>query len=370
MAHKILYITNGISGSGGLERVLSIKASYLAENFGYEVHIITLNQSRAPLFYNFSNKIEYHDLRVDGNIFKYYHTYRKGIKAKIKQIQPDIISVCDDGLKGFFTPSIIGKPCPMVYERHASKNIFKNSDRLGFFQNLKFKVLNKCMHFGARKYDVFVVLTHDNLTEWNLSNLKVIPNPLSFYPDQTAKLINKKVISVGNHGFQKGYDRLLQSWKLVVEKHREWILEIYGKIDTHEKHIKLAEKLKISDNVFFFKPIKNIHDKYNEASIYAMSSRSEGFGMVLIEAMACGVPCIAFNCPCGPKDIITQAEDGFLITNGNIYGFAEKLNVLIENRELRLQMGTKARRKAKNYLPETIIPLWDNLFRDLIKPNK
>lgn len=67
---RLLYITNGINGAGGLERVLSIKASYLAENFGYKVHIITLNQSDAPLFYNFSNKIKHHDVCVDGNIFK------------------------------------------------------------------------------------------------------------------------------------------------------------------------------------------------------------------------------------------------------------------------------------------------------------
>ena len=113
------------------------------------------------------------------------------------------------------------------------KNIFKNSDQLGYLQNFKFKVLNKLMHFGAVKYDVFVVLTNDNLTEWNLPNLKAIPNPLSFYPDKTAKLINKKVIAVGNHGFQKGYDRLLRSWKLVVNKYPDWQLEIYGKIDAN-----------------------------------------------------------------------------------------------------------------------------------------
>ena len=161
---KLLYITNGIKGSGGLERVLSIKASYLAESFGYKIHIITLNQGSASLFYNFSKKIEYHDLSVGGNIFKYYHTYRKGIKAIIKQIKPNVISVCDDGLKGFFLPYILGKPCAMIYERHASKNIFKNSDQLGYLQNFKFKVLNKLMHFGAVKYDVFVVLTNDNLS--------------------------------------------------------------------------------------------------------------------------------------------------------------------------------------------------------------
>ncbi|WP_445738573.1 glycosyltransferase family 4 protein [Mariniflexile sp.] len=366
MAHKILYITNGISGPGGLERVLSIKASYLAEKFGYKVHIITLNQGGASLFYDFSKKIEYHDIRVDGKIFEYYKKYRKGIKSTIKQIQPDIISVCDDGLKGFFIPYIIGKNCPMIYERHASKNIFKNRDQLRFFQNFKFKVLNKLMHFGARKYDAFVVLTNDNLTEWSLNNLKVIPNPLSFYPKAKATLINKKIIAVGNHGFQKGYDRLLLIWKSVINKHPDWQLEVYGKIDKEKKHIKLAEKLEISDNVLFYEPVKNIEVKYKGASIYVLSSRSEGFGMVLIEAMACGLPCVAFDCPCGPKDIITDGEDGFLIQNGNINEFAEKLNALIENQELRFNLSAKARINAKNYLPNVIVPQWDKLFKSLL----
>jgi glycosyltransferase involved in cell wall biosynthesis len=361
---KLLYITNKICGSGGLERVLSIKASYLAVQLGYEVHIITLNQGYSPLFYEFSDKLIHHDINVTN---KNPFSYIVGLKRKVKEICPDIISVCDDGIKGFFLPLILHKPCPMIYERHASKNIFKTNENPNFISKIKFSIFNILMNYGASTYDSFVVLTKDNLNEWKLHNLKVIPNPLSFYPDQRAKLINKKVITVGNHGFQKGYDRLLQSWKGVVEKHPGWKLEIYGKIDKEKKHFKLAEALKISDNVFFFEPVKNIYDKYNEASIYAMSSRSEGFGMVLIEAMAYGVPCIAFDCPCGPKDIITDSEDGFLVTNDDIHGFTEKLCILIENQELRLKMGSNARSKAKEYLPNIIVPQWDNLFNSLYK---
>ncbi|WP_136481120.1 glycosyltransferase family 4 protein [Cognatitamlana onchidii] len=362
---KILYITNGINGSGGLERVLSIKASYLVDKLGYEVHIITLNQNDSPLFYEFSSKLKYHNIIAKGNPFRYFMAYVSGLKSKIKELSPDIISVCDDGLKGFYVPYIIGKNCPLIYERHASKNIFKAQDYLSILQKIKFGVLHWLMHIGGRRFDAFVVLTKDNLNEWNLNNLKVIPNPLSFYPIDKSNLKNKKVIAVGNHGFQKGYDRLIQSWKMVLEKHPDWQLEIYGKIDRQQKHLKLAKNLAINHNIHFYKPVKDIDKKYKEASIYAMSSRSEGFGMVLIEAMAFGLPCVSFNCPCGPKDIISSEVDGFLVENGNITEFTNKLNLLIENRALRQNMSEQARIKAKTYLPEIVVPMWHNLFLSL-----
>ena len=366
---RLLYITNQICGSGGLERVLSIKASYLADKFDYTVHIVTLNQKDTPLFYDFSKKIRFYDLTVEGNIFEYYKSYKNKIKALVNQLNPDIISVCDDGLKGFFVPKIVHKPCIMIYERHASKNIFKKTDTPSILQKIKYKVIDIMMHYGAKNYDAFVVLTNYNLDEWNLNNLTVIANPLSFYPKAQSKVNHKKVITVGNHGFQKGLDRLLQIWKRVSGKFPEWKLDVYGKIDENETYLKLAKKLNIDSSVNFHNPVKNIGDKYQEASIYSMTSRSEGFGMVLIEGMAYGLPCISFDCPSGPRDIIDDKENGFLISNGDIEAYTNKLILLIENNSLRLQMGDKAREKAKKYLPENIVPQWNMLFKTLINNN-
>lgn len=367
MRLKLLYITNQICSAAGLERVLSIKASYLADVLNYEVHILTLNQASKPLFYTFSDKLILHDISVKGSVIKYFYEYASRIRTKVKEIKPDIISVCDDGLKGFFVPYIVKNKIPILYERHASKNIFINSDAPSLFQKLKIKILNFLMHVGARKFDAFVVLTKDNLNEWHLNNLKVIPNPLSFYPGESALLTNKKVISVGNHGFQKGYDRLLRSWDIVLKTHPDWQLEIYGKINNALGYQELAEELGVHNNVTFFNPVKNIYDKYGDASIYTMSSRSEGFGMVLIEAMSCGLPCVSYNCPRGPKDIITHNEDGFLVENGDIQDFALKINTLIASKELRSDMGQKARLKAQSYLPEKVVPQWDQLFSNLLK---
>ncbi|TYP75146.1 glycosyltransferase family 4 protein [Aquimarina intermedia] len=364
---KVVYLTNQICGAGGLERVLSIKANYLTEALNYEIHIITLNQKNANVFYHFSDRIKLHDLEVEGNSINYILNYIKKLNVCISKIQPDLISVCDDGLKGFFVPKVLRYKCPMIYERHASKMIFKNKKDPSFFDKIKISAVEKLMDFGAKSYDAFVVLTQYNLSEWCLKNIKVIPNPLSFYPEKQSSLKNLKVITVGNHGYQKGYDLLLQIWKKVIDQHPNWTLDIYGKVDSKKKHYRLAEQLNICEYVNFYAPVKNIEEKYQEASIYAMTSRSEGFGMVLIEAMALGLPCIAFDCPCGPRDIIENLHNGFLIREGDIEGYAKRLIELIEDEELRIRCGSNARKTANNYEVEKIVAQWDLLFKNLTK---
>ena len=363
---KLLYITNQICGPGGLERVLSIKTRYLSENLGYDITILTLNQGESSIFYEFSDKIKYLDITAKGNPLQYFTNYRTGIKKAIEEINPDIVLVCDDGIKGLLLPIIIGKAKPMIYERHVSKNIEKRKEKLPFLDQLFTKIKFKIMEYGGKQYDKFVVLTEGNKKEWNLKNLEVIPNPLSFYPEELSTLQNKKVLAVGKQSYQKGYDRLLKSWKIVNEKFPDWKLEVYGKIDPSQKLDQLAKDLKISESVSFFPPTKQISEKYKEASIYVMSSRYEGFGMVLTEAMAYGVPCVSFNCPYGPSDIIANREDGLLVENDDIKKLGQSIIQLIENKELRIQMGQKARKSVKRYLPEKIAEQWDQLFSDIL----
>lgn len=363
---KLLYITNGINGSGGLERVLSIKAGYLSDQLGYSVHIVGLNDSTSNLFYDFSDSIHLHTISVGGNPLSYVKSYVSGLKKIVKQIQPDVILVCDDGLKAFFLPLILGKSIPIVYERHVSKQIEyrKNSGVLKQFST-RFKL--KLMSVLAGRFDKFIVLTKQNTTEWNSKNLQVIPNPLSFYPTESSSLTNKKVIAVGKQSHQKGFDRLLKSWKSVQEKHPDWTLEIYGKKDPGMQLEALAIQLSVDKSVHFFDPEKDIVTKYLESSMYVLSSRFEGFGMVLIEAMACGVPCVSFDCPFGPADIIQNNEDGIVVENGNETELAHAICSLIEDDNLRRKMGAKARQNVKRYLPENVMQNWDELFKSLVK---
>lgn len=363
---RILYITNQISGAAGLERVLSIKASYLADNMGYDVHIVTLNQGEDSLFFDFSKRIKHHDIKVEGDFFQYIKQYSVRLKTIVNRVRPNVICVCDDGLKAFFLPIILGKPCPMIYERHVSKLIEIKTDSQSFFKKIKLKARFTLMELLASSYNRFVVLTKGNTLEWNLKNLAIIPNPLSFYPEEVSGLQNKTVIAVGKHSFQKGYDRLLQSWKLVNQRNPDWKLKIYGTIDENQGLTALVEQLGIEKSVEFYPPARDIEKEYLAASVFVLSSRYEGFGMVLIEAMASGVPCVSFDCPHGPKDIITHNQDGYLVQNGDVNGLAVSINQLIENSSLRESMGRTARVNVNRFLAETVMKQWDELFKELV----
>ena len=364
---KLLYITNGINGSGGLERVLSIKASLLADQYDYKVHILVLNNAHTNPFYEFSLQIKFHSINAEGHPINYFNSYKKGIQEKVNQIQPHIISVCDDGLKAFFLPYLLGKTIPIIYERHASINLnFANKSE----QTMPTKIINRISYFLmkklAAKFDAFVVLTNGNTKEWDSNNIRVIPNPLSFYPNEKAILSSRKVIAVGSHSFNKGYDLLLDAWKFVEKKYPNWQLHIYGKFDKNETFLHYANKLGVN-NVMFYQPVSSIDKVYLDSSIMVLPSRSEGFGMVLIEAMACGLPCVAFNCPHGPADIITHEEDGFILPMFDVQGFGKAIIHLIEDNQLREKMGENAKDNSKRYLPEQIMPIWDSLFKSLIK---
>lgn len=361
---KLLYITNAINGSGGLERVLSVKAGYLAEKMGYEVHILTLNNGHEKPFYDFSKAIILHDVNVSGNPFSYIRSYLSGIKTTIRKVSPSVIIVCDDGLKAFFLPAILGTATPIVYERHVSKNI-EIGMNFGIWKLIAARLKMKTMDVLAGSFSRFVVLTEGNRKEWKNKNLQVIPNPLPFYPEESARLINKKVLAVGKQSYQKGYDRLLKSWQKVQQQNPGWQLEIYGKYDPLQQLEQLAERLGIAGTVHFFEPSADILTQYMESSVYVMSSRFEGFGMVLIEAMACGVPCVSFDCPYGPSDIITEGKDGFLAENGNTEDLAEKLNMLMEHPGLRSEMGLNAKANARRFLPGNIMEQWDELFKSI-----
>lgn len=171
---------------------------------------------------------------------------------------------------------------------------------------------------------------------------------------------------MGRYVPQKGFDRLISAWKTVSERHPDWTLRIYG--DGMRKQLQQQiDALGLSASCILEHSVPNIADKYCDSSILALSSRFEGFGMVIIEAMACGVPPVSFACPCGPRDIIDDGKDGLLVENGDVEGLAEKICYLIENDDVRKEMGRQARKSVERFKMEHITQKWRELFESLIE---
>lgn len=353
MQKRILYITNGITGSGGLERVVSLKASHFADYYGYDVHIVTLNEENKEQFYPLSDKITIHNINTTSNIISFYKTYISEIRRIIKDINPNAIFVADDGLKGVLFPLIFKPKCKVIYERHTTKAIHGN--------NLKSQIISKLMNWGSAHFDNFVVLTNSNKNDWpKANNLQVIPNPLPFHCDIVPS-INKrnKIISVGSMSTFKGHDTLIKAWSLVYQKFPNFTLHIYGeKKDNYENLVNLIRKNDLSNNVYIHEPTSNIKDKYLESAICVLPSRVEGFGMVLIEAMECGTPCIATKCE-GPIDIVINGKNGYLIDIDNENELAKKIAEILSNNDLLLELSLNSRITANKYNIDSIIEQWN-----------
>ncbi|KRB56890.1 glycosyltransferase family 4 protein [Flavobacterium sp. Root186] len=360
---KLLYIVPKIKNAGGVARVLSIKANYFIEHFGYEVHILAQNEAEDLPFYDFNSKVIFHNMILKGNVFHFLNSYKKQLKQKIEEIKPDVILVTDNGLKAFILPLIVNTKIPIVLEIHSSKFIEEQSLKTDIFSKYLLKLKYLFKDFGAGKYTKAVVLSPENVKDWHIDNAAIIPNPSWIKTENSAALKNKRVIAVARNSYEKGLDRTLLIWEKTIQKHPDWILDIYTDEVDSLNNIVIDLGLTSTINVFNF--VKNIEEKYLESSILVMTSRFEAFPMVLIEAMSLGLPSISYDCPSGPRSIISDNENGFLIPNENLDLFSEKLSFLIENEELRMKFGAASKESMQKYQLDPVMKQWSSLLENL-----
>ncbi|OYQ33027.1 hypothetical protein CHU92_13995 [Flavobacterium cyanobacteriorum] len=356
---KLLYITTTINGAGGLQRVLVDKANTFA-SMGYEVAVLCTNPSSEPSLYPLLPQVGLAIIRPKKGL-NYFFSYKKLLLKHIKAFRPDILIMCDNGIKSFLLPYFTPRRYKLVYEMHGSKNIWLAFIRPYFLRAM----LYRFMDVSVSRYDRLVVLSPSARKEWNCSNADIIPNYLWFNETGKSSLMAKKAIAVGRHVPEKGYDRLLLAWKSVTEKYPEWVLEIYGEENPDYDLREMANRLGISNHVVFHEPRPDIHKAYITASVCLVASYSEGFGMVLLEAMACGVPCVAFDCPVGPADIIVDRQNGLLVPEGNLELYIKAVLEIIENENLRHYLGSKASEIKDRYSKAASVARWNKLFTSL-----
>jgi glycosyltransferase involved in cell wall biosynthesis len=359
---KLLYITPRIDGSGGLQHVFSIKTNYLQKHYGYDVTIVTTNAKSAQNFFDFS-KIKQINKKLGGWGPFYLTNYVRLVKSEIKIKKPDVLIIVDNGLKGLLLPYFLRKcKVKMVFEQHGFRFYEDVEQKLHLFQRLKNAVLNRIINYSISFVDEMVVLTQASTNEWKVKNIQIIPNPLWIENPKSNTLEAKVAITVGRQEFVKGYDLLLPIWKRVIQKYPDWKLHIYSDYNPALKLNELAQELNLQNNVVFHEPTLEIEKVYATASIYLMTSRHEGFGMVLLEAMACELPCVAFDCPTGPAELIQNNFNGYLIQPFDLNTYAEKVIHLIADSELRRKLGENGQHSSQKYQLSAVMEKWHQLF--------
>ena len=375
---KILYNIAALSNSRGMERVLVNKSNWLTKK-GYEVVIVTTDQRGLPPFFPMNDKIKFYDLGVNycedaGNPFikrlLHYITkqirHRRRLKTLIDEIKPDVVvSMFGDEALLLAGMSI---PARKVIELHFCKMRYILYGRGGlwhFFDLFR----TKLDAYTAKKFDRFVVLTEEDKTDWGVgfNNISVIPNALTYYPDRASALYDKTVLAVGGLSGQKGYECLIAVWAKVAPRMPDWHLEIVGGGDQKYKSFlkQLADNMGVHDSITFKAPVKDIAAVYESSSIFVLTSRHEGFSMVLLESQSYGIPAVSLACKCGPRDIIEDGVNGFLVEVENLDLFAERLETLMHDEALRKAMGAKAREKSKRFSEDGVMAKWDELFNGL-----
>lgn len=377
--YKIVYCTPSLYIAGGVERVLTMKTNYFADVLGYDITIILTDGKGKPYFYPLSDKVKVINLDIGfdelwsysfwGQIIPYLRkqrVFKKMLKAELMRIRPDFtisllrreinfINKVNDGSK-------------KIGELHVNRKKYRyyEANNTNFIKNIFSKVWMSNLVRHLRQLDKFVVLTEEDRKAWpEIPGTITIPDPLTFFPREQSSLTEKRVIAVGRYEYQKGFDLLLEAWRKVSAYCPDWCLDVYGSGE-RETYDALIDKLQIDRLRCHLNPsTSDIQKEYLASSIFAFSSRYEGFGMVLVEAMACGIPVVSFDCPCGPKDIVADGEDGVLVENGNVEAFADALIDLIRDVDKRCEMSRKARMNVQRFKIEEIARKWQKVFDEL-----
>jgi glycosyltransferase involved in cell wall biosynthesis len=373
---KIVYCINSICARGGIEMVTLTKANALA-TLGYDVYLVVTDNKKQPIvslhpsvnlvdldinYYADDWKSRWHVLY--GILVKRI-LHKKRLANILHEIQPDVVISVGTAEKNMLPKIRGGWKCIREFHYSHTYRILKSESLLD-------KILarggNMLDRFTLRKYDMIVALTEEDKTaNWNLyNNVVVIPNPIRSSFDVISNLMSKRIVAAGRLTHQKNFVSLVRAFSVVAAKHPDWSLDIYGEGCQKQMLEQEIERLGLNGVVNLFGYTSNLSLAYSKASIFVLSSIYEGFPLVIVEAMSCGLPVVSYACPCGPRDIISDGKDGFLVPVNDEKQLADRICYLIEHEDVRQQMGAAAIEKSKQFSLDKIMARWTSLFDSLV----
>lgn len=356
---------------------MTFKMNWLAAH-GYDVTLITYEQGDHPLTFELDPRIRHTDVGVklwkksgtnvitrSLSYLRLRRLFRRRVTEAVVASKPDVVVTLTDSYSVLDILQTIPVRARRIVESHVERgSIVKAGDFRGrTFLSAAARLYDRYMSRYVARADALVVLTEADARQWSdVPRVCVITNPLTVSPQRISDVSAPRAIAAGRLEDQKGFDLLIEAWREVHRREPQWQLHIYGNGPDRESLQRQIDEAGLTGVVTLHAATPDIFLRYAESSIYVLSSRYEGYGLVLAEAMSCGVPCVSFDCPYGPSDIIRNGEDGILVPHLDTAALAEGVLRLAGDDDLRRRMGEAARRNIQRFAPEAIMRQWQTLF--------
>ena len=345
---RIIYVIERLSGTGGLQRILTDKMNFLAEHTAHEIVLMTVWQDDRTLPYRLSPHVRLIRLNVPPTLLALPLALWRFNKY-IKRANPDI-TVFFRAVGAFLTALTTWKG-KKIFEAHLDYNHSNH--------NWLYPMMQK-------KTDCVVCLTNGDKDNYKIAKrVEVIPNFTTLQCVEQPTLMRKRCLAVGRLCKEKNFERLINLWKEIHQANPEWMLDIYGEGEEREYLQKYIAELNLDDTVNLCGNTDKIKEQYLDSSMLLMTSRTEGMPMALLEAMTCGIPVVSFDCKYGPADLIDDGVNGYLIPYDDDEMFIKRVNYLINDKEQRLRMGAACKNTAAAYTPAAIMSQWLKLYAGL-----